>query len=397
MMRVRGKLGAGETSVDLQIEAGRITGIRPADLTTTVDLGDEDLFLAPGLIDLQINGYAGIDWNDGPVETDQLAEAAHRLLATGVVAFLPTLITGAEDHFTRVVAAIAQAIDEDAKVARACPGIHLEGPYISPIDGPRGAHPREHVRPPDWEEFARWQEAAGGRIRLITLAPEWPEALEFIERATAAGVIVALGHTAASAERIAEAASAGATFSTHLGNGSHAVLPRHENYIWAQLADDRLAASFIVDGHHLPPPVVKCMLRAKTIEKSILVTDAISAAGLGPGHHRLGKIQVEVSESGRVSLPGTPYLAGSVLEMHTAVANTVRFTGLTLAEALQMANLNPARVIGIEDEYGVIAEGGRANLILFHWDEDRGSLQIAATIVDGEVGYRYSDNSGSTE
>jgi N-acetylglucosamine-6-phosphate deacetylase len=389
-MRVRGKLGTGEMGVDLQIEAGRITGIRPADLTTSVDLGDENLYLAPGLIDLQINGYAGIDWNDGPIEPDQLAEAAHRLLATGVVAFLPTLITGARDHFTDVVAAITRAIDEDPKVARACPAIHLEGPYISPIDGPRGAHPREHVRPPDWEEFARWQEAANGRIRLMTLAPEWPEALEFIERATAAGVIIALGHTAASPERIAEAASAGATFSTHLGNGSHAVLPRHENYIWAQLADDRLAASFIVDGHHLPPQVVKCMLRAKTIEKSILVTDAISAAGLGPGHHRLGHVQVEVSESGRVSLPGTPYLAGSVLEMHTAVANAVRFAGVTLAEALQMASLYPARLLGLEDEYGVIAEGSRADLILFDWNEDEGEIQIAATIVDGEVGYRES-------
>ena len=127
-------------NVDLEIEAGRITGVRPADLTTAADLGDENLYLAPGLIDLQINGYAGIDWNDGPIEPDQLAEAAHRLLATGVVAFLPTLITGARDHFTDAVAAITRAIDEDPKVARACPGIHLEGPYISPIDGPRGAH-----------------------------------------------------------------------------------------------------------------------------------------------------------------------------------------------------------------------------------------------------------------
>ena len=184
---------------------------------------------------------------------------------------------------------------------------------------------------------------------------------------------------------------AGATFSTHLGNGSHAVLPRHENYIWAQLADDRLAASFIVDGHHLPPQVVKCMLRAKTIEKSILVTDAISAAGRGPGHHRLGKVQVEVSESGRVSLPGTPYLAGSVLEMHTAVANAVRFAGVTLAEALQMASLYPARAIGIEDQYGVIAEGRRADLILFDWNEDEAEIQIAATIVNGEVSYRNAE------
>jgi N-acetylglucosamine-6-phosphate deacetylase len=390
-MRVRGKLGAGEMSVDLQIDAGRIMGIRPSDLTTTADLGDENLYLAPGLIDLQINGYAGIDWNDGPVEAEQLSEVAHLLLATGVVAFLPTLITAARDHFTDVVAAITRAIDEDPKVGHACPGIHLEGPYISPIDGPRGAHPREHVRPPDWEEFARWQEAANGRIRLMTLAPEWPEALEFIERATAAGVIVALGHTAASPERIAEAASAGATASTHLGNGSHAVLPRHGNYIWAQLADDRLAASFIVDGHHLPPQVVKCMLRAKRIENSILVTDAISAAGRGPGQHRLGKVQVEVSESGRVSLPGTPYLAGSVLEMHTAVANAVRFAGVTLAEALQMASLHPARAIGIEDQYGVIAEGRRADLILFDWNEDEGDIQIVATIVDGEVGYRNAE------
>src|SRR5207248_2337185 len=152
----------------------------------------------------------------------------------------------------------------DRAVAHAVAGIHLEGPYISAEDGPRGAHARRHVRPPDWDEFRRLQDASGGRVRLLTLAPEHDGAVHFIERLTAAGVVVALGHTAASGERIRDAVRAGARLSTHLGNGSHAVLPRHPNYLWEQLADDGLWASVICDGHHLPPSVVRCVVRVKT-------------------------------------------------------------------------------------------------------------------------------------
>lgn len=391
-MLIRGKTSAG--AADIRVEAGRIVAVNPADASLRPDLGDESLRVAPGLVDLQINGYAGIDWNDAATPPERIAEAVRLLRATGTVALYPTVITGSRDHITRCLAALARAMDDYTEVALACPGVHLEGPYISPEDGARGAHPAQHTRRPNWDEFCRWQEACGGRIRIVTLAPEWPEALDFIERAAASGLTVALGHTAATPARIAEAVRAGARMSTHLGNGSHAALPRHENYIWAQLAEDALAASFIADGHHLPPYVLKCLLRAKGAERSILVTDAIAAAGLGAGRRRLGDVEVEVSEAGRVSLPGTPYLAGSALEMHRAVANAVRFAGVALDEALGMASLNPAKLMGIDDECGSIKTGRRADLILFDWDAGKQLLQILATVINGETVYKRTMNEG---
>jgi N-acetylglucosamine-6-phosphate deacetylase len=316
------------------------------------------------------------------------------LSSTGVTGVCPTLITGSSEQITRCLENITQAVEQFPEVARTSIGIHLEGPFISPEDGPRGAHPREHARPPDWNEFARWQETANGSIRIITLAPEWPGACSFIERAAGEGLLVAIGHTAADSRQIADAVSAGARMSTHLGNGSHAKLDRHKNYVWAQLAEDRLAASFIVDGHHLPPDVVKCMIRCKSPARSILVTDAIAATGLPPGRHLLGDAEVEVSADRRVSLLGTPYLAGSVLEMHDAVAKTVQYAGVTLDEALAMASANPARALGLEAEYGTIETGRVANLALFRWNADESSIEIVATIIGGEV--VYMECGGST-
>lgn len=390
-MLIRGKTSAGANAVDIRIEAGRIVAINAADASLRADLGGESLYVAPGFVDLQINGYAGIDWNDATTPPERIAEAVRKLRATGATSLYPTVITGSSEHITGCIAALARAMDRYPEVGRACPGLHLEGPYISPEDGARGAHPAQHARPPDWNEFRRWQDACGGRIRLLTLAPEWPEAIDFIERAARSGVTVALGHTAAAPARIAEAVRAGARMSTHLGNGSHAVLPRHENYIWAQLAEDGLAASFIADGHHLPPYVLKCLLRAKGAERSILVTDAIAAAGLGAGRRRLGDVEIEVSDAGRVSLPGTPYMAGSVLEMHRAVANAVRFAGVTLDEALRMAGPNPAKLMGIDDESGSIQTGRRADLIVFDRDACNLHLQILATVIDGETVYKNVD------
>ncbi len=386
-MKIRGKLSDGETLVDVFTADGRIREIRPASLTENCELGGAEFQLAPGFIDLQINGYDGVDFNDAGASTEQLACAFRQLWRTGTTALLPTVITGSHAHLAQCCANLVRAADEFPEVARGMLGLHLEGPFISPADGPRGAHPREHARPPDWDEFQCWQDAARGQIRLITLAPEWPQANAFIERAIAAGVIVAIGHTAATPTQIRDAVKAGARLSTHLGNGSHAQLDRHPNYIWEQLAADELSASFIVDGQHLPPSVVKCFLRCKGVARSILVTDAIAAAGQPPGLYRLGHVEVEVTPARRVCLPGTPYLAGSVLEMHEAVANTVRYSDATLAEALQMASANPAALLGVAEQHGLLAAGRPANLILFRWDAPSATLTIAATICAGELVY----------
>src|SRR5215470_9663527 len=375
-MRVKGKIGAGDGPVELYIADGRFAPSPEVVPPQACDFGGEDLSVAPGLIDIQINGYDGVDFNDPDTGAEQIAAAARKLWRTGVTAFCPTIITDSFDHISKCVSNLVRAADESPEFARAMIGIHVEGPFISPEDGPRGAHPKRHTRAPDWDEFQRWQDAARGQIRVVTMAPEWPGAIDFVDRAAASGVLVAIGHTAATPAQIADAARAGAMLSTHLGNGSHAKIDRHPNYIWEQLANDDLWASFIVDGHHLPPSVVKCFLRSKGVARSILVTDAIAAAGKPEGRYRLGNVEVEVTPARRVCLPGTPYLAGSVLEMHEAVAKTVQYSDATLSEALQMASHNPAESLGVGAQFGSIEAGRRADLILFRWDEENSTLDV---------------------
>ena len=251
----------------------------------------------PGLVDLQVNGFAGVDFGDPAITPDDVERAVAAIQKTGVTRFLPTLITSPFETF----AACAQTLLKARNAAVA--GIHMEGPYISPEDGPRGAHARPHVRAADLDDFKRRQDAAEGTIRLVTLAPESPGAIPLVERLVAGGLRVAIGHTAANGAQIQAAVAAGATLSTHLGNGCAGVLPRHPNVIWEQLGEDRLLASFIVDGHHLPPATVRSMVRAKTPARTILVTDAMAAAGMPPGVYTIGGQKVELDASGRVAAP----------------------------------------------------------------------------------------------
>jgi N-acetylglucosamine-6-phosphate deacetylase len=367
MKTIRGKLLNGQV-VELSISDGRITSVE------SIHGNGSELYLLPGFIDLQLNGYLGIDFNNPATTPEEILTAIREVRKTGVTTLCPTIITGSSAHIEGCIANLVKAVETYPEVERAVVGLHIEGPYISPADGPRGAHPLADVRSPDWDEFQRWQKLSGGRIRILTLSPEWPAASEFISRVAASGVIVSIGHTAATPDQITSAVTAGARMSTHLGNGSHAKIDRHPNYIWEQLGNDNLWGCFIVDGHHLPPSVVKCMIRAKSVAHSILVTDAIAAAGLPPGMHKLGNVEVEVLPSRRVNLPGTPYLAGSVLEMNRAIEMTVAFAGISLAEAIQMATLNPARAIGLQDEIGSIAVGMRAELLLAEWDNARLTL-----------------------
>src|SRR5262245_29447878 len=209
-MRIRGKIGAGENPVDLFVGYGRIAQIRPAALLQACDLGDQDMRIAAGFIDLQINGYDGVDFNNTETDAEEIDTVTKQLWRTGVTAFCPTIITGSFDHISKCVSNLIRAAGESPEFARAMIGIHVEGPFISPEDGPRGAHPKQHARRPDWNEFQRWQDIARGQIRIITLSPEWPDALDFIERAAAAGVIVAIGHTAATPEQISNGVKAGA-------------------------------------------------------------------------------------------------------------------------------------------------------------------------------------------
>jgi len=320
----------------------------------------------PGLFDLQVNGFAGVDFNSPATTGDDIQRAIARIEATGVTRFLPTLITSSVERFTQCARTVTRT--NHAAIA----GLHLEGPYLAAEDGPRGAHPREHVVPASVEDFVRRQDAANGAIRLVTLAPEVPGALELIGYLVAGGVRVAIGHTAATPEQIRDAIQAGASLSTHLGNGCASQLPRHPNFLWEQLAADELHASLIVDGHHLPAATVKAMIRAKTPERTLLVTDAVAAAGCAPGRYELNGEVVELDATGRVSPPGQPWLAGSSLTLDRAVANTVKFAGVPLQAAWAMASTQPATYLGLPP----------ASRVLVDWDPQSGELKVIQVMTD---------------
>ena len=349
-------------------------------------------FLAPGWIDLQVNGFAGVDYNSPTAAHEEIARSIRELHGCGVTRMLPTVITGPEAGMAgalRNLAAAREKLPEGGTIE----GLHIEGPYISSEDGPRGAHPRRWVRPPSLEEFARLQEAAGGLIRLVTLAPEWPEAPRFIEALVGQGLVVGIGHTNATTEEISTAVSAGATMSTHLGNAAHHALPRRTNYILDQLAENRLVASFIVDGIHLLPAFLKVALRAKGVERSVLITDAVAPAGCRPGRYMLGDTEVELMPDDRVVLAGVAVpagetrLAGSALRMDRGVGNLMRLAGLSLREAVSMATQNPARAGHIASRQRGLSAGDRADLVQYRVDEERHEIRIEKTFVSGREVY----------
>lgn len=362
---------------------GRIGCIDP------LPLSDETAawpWIAPGLFDLQINGYGGIWFSSSALTADDVVQAVTPYFAHGVTRLCPTLITASFEQLAGGLAAIRAACESDPVMEATIPGIHLEGPYLSAEDGPRGAHPRQHIRPAQWDEFCQLQEIAGGRIRLMTIAPEVEGAIDFIGRATAAGVVIAIGHTAATAEQLDAAVRAGATFSTHLGNAAHPMLRRHPNYIWEQLGDDRLAASLIVDGAHLPSSVVRCMVRAKGPEHVILTCDASGWAGCAPGVYENELGRVEVLSDGRVVVAGqTTLLAGSGVATETCVARLMHDTHLPLATAVDMAGRHASDLLRFERI--ALESGSRADLIQFDYAAGDERLQIMATWQAGQVVY----------
>lgn len=344
--------------VSVTLEAGRITAVGPGPATALS-------WLAPSFCDVQINGCLGIAFNAPTLTTDEVRTVTTECRRHGIGRYCPTLITGSFEAIAHGFRTLAKLIDTDADLARAIVGFHLEGPYLSGEDGPRGAHPREHIRDPDWDEFQRWQEAAGGRIRMVTLAPERAGAIPFIERLVKAGVVVAIGHTGASREVIRAAIDAGARTATHLGNGCHAVLPRHDNYLWEQLADDRLWASIIPDGHHLPAPVVKSMVRVKTPARMLMTCDAGSLAGLPPGRYTAWGTELEVLPGGKLVVPGTPFLAGSGHFTDHCVDQLIRLGEVTLADAITMATIRPRELLDLPVPR--LAVGEPADFVLFDW------------------------------
>ena len=377
-MKCNGRSAISGERIEIEFD----TAIKNVDPLLTSHAEDA-VFIAPGFVDLQVNGFAGVDFNSPGASHQDIERAITAIFSTGVTRFFPTVITGAPNTMLaamRNLAAARAALTH----GHAIEAIQVEGPHISPADGPRGAHPKEWVRPPDFTEFQRWQDAAQGLVRIVTLSPEWPGAPRYIEQITGLGVVAAIGHTRATPAQLRDAVSAGATLSTHLGNGAGSPT-RSEDFITYQLTEPRLAASFIVDRHHLPDDFLRRALDLKGVDRSILVTDAVAPAMCEPGPYMLGSVPVELREDDRVTLRGAERLAGSSLRMDRAIGNVMSRAGVGLAQAVTMASTNPARVGRVPGRLRALQPGSCADLVRFRIEAGR--LEILETWLSGQRVY----------
>ncbi|MEL7588793.1 MAG: amidohydrolase family protein [Prolixibacteraceae bacterium] len=350
-------------------------------------------YIAPGLIDIQVNGHSSVSFAlegagdpsapSGELTVNDVKKVTEAMWKEGVTSYFPTLTTNSRELLARNFSVLARAKD-DPSLLGSLPGFHLEGPYISPVDGYRGAHPLEHVRRPDWDEFMELYKAAGEKIILITIAPEIDGAFEFIRKCRKLGIVVSLGHHNAPAGIIREAIDNGAGLATHLGNGCAGTVNRHFNPIWPQLADKRLTISIIADSFHLPPEMLQVFCRTKGFDQVIITSDITSYAGLPAGIYTIKNgesIEKKTDGSLRFSIGG---LYGSATELSKATGNIMKYTGCSLAEAISMVTTNPARLHRLNDR-GTLEPGKRADLILFSMEDF--DFRIHKTIVQGQLVY----------
>lgn len=313
--------------------------------------------LAPGLIDIHIHGGAGHDVMDA--DAAGLVALERSLLASGVTSYVPTTVTAPMDRLLSALDKLGKHVAQQASTTgvRAL-GIHLEGPFISHVK--RGVHPTADLLPPSPALLERFWQASHGTIRLITIAPELPGAIETITRACELGIVVSLGHSNANSAETIAAVAAGAAHATHTFNAMRPLDHREPGILGVVLTDARLTADIIADGIHVSPAVLDLFVKAKGLDRAILITDAISATGMPDGNYRLGELEVAVRD-GHCEHQGR--LAGSVLTLDRAVRNVASHAGVSLDQATQLATLNPARRLGIDAERGVIASGASADLI----------------------------------
>jgi N-acetylglucosamine-6-phosphate deacetylase len=338
------------------------------------------LFVAPGLIDNQINGYAGIDFSNETFTPDLMLDANKAILKDGVTSFLPTLITNSHENLVRNFKILSETLKVD--ILNDCiPGFHLEGPYLSKEKGFFGCHPFHHLRKPSWHEFTEYQKAAGGKIIQVTISPELEGAMEFIRLCKETGVAISIGHTNASTEQINQAVENGARLSTHLGNGCANLINRHKNPIWPQLANDLLTPSIIADGHHLLPEEIQVFYKVKGPDNIILTSDVNHLIGLTPGKYVYMGAEVIYTEDGLVKNEELNCLAGASLPLKKGVETMMNFTGCSLANAINMASKNVAGIYGLKNR-GSLLPGKRADIILF---EKKGNqILIKETWVKGQ-------------
>lgn len=376
--------------VSIGVENGIISEIKRPD---KLPESSEPLFIAPGLIDIQVNGYSSVSFSlegagdtaasSGDLTTDDVRMVTQGLWKEGVTTYFPTLTTNSQEVLIRNFSVIAKAM-KDHSLHGSIPGFHLEGPYISGIDGYRGAHPKEFVRKPEWKEFMELYKAAGEKILLVTIAPEVEGAYEFIRECRKLGIVVSLGHHNGSADVIKEAIDNGAELSTHLANGCATMIHRHFNPLWPQLADNRLMISIICDGFHLIPDEINVFYRAKGAENIILISDITSYAGLPAGEYKIKTGQTIVKTAdGNLRFSGQDGgLYGSAAQLSKGIGHIMRVTGCSLGKAVNMATVNPARLHNLSDR-GKLEPGKRADIIMFTMKDF--TMNVKKTIVAGNI------------
>ena len=302
----------------------------------------------PEYIDLQVNGYMGVDLNADDLSAEGLHAACEHLRRDGVAGILATIVTAGLDDMAARLARIAAYREADALVREVIWGLHVEGPFISPLPGYVGAHPPEHVRPAEADAMRRLLDAAAGLTRLVTLAPEHDAGLAVTRLLAGRGILVSAGHCDPSLDQLRAALDAGLTMFTHLGNGCPMMLPRHDNIIQRALClSERLTLMFIADGVHVPYPALGNYLRVAGMERTVVVTDAISAAGLGPGRFTIGARAVEVGEDLVARGPGNSYLVGSTATMPRMARALAAEIGLSARDVRRLTSANPRRALGI--------------------------------------------------
>jgi N-acetylglucosamine-6-phosphate deacetylase len=303
----------------------------------------------PAPIDLQVNGYNGVDFSSPDLTEDDFIRACRQVLQAGTAAFLPTMITSPTETYRRNLPIIAPTVSSDEFRGRLL-GIHVEGPFISPKDGARGAHNPDWIRKPDTAFLAQLIEWSDNQIKLMTIAAELDGAAELARSATDAGIVVSLGHQMARADDLQRLVDAGARALTHLGNGVPAVIPRHENPVWAGLANDSLTAMIITDGHHLPPSVIKTIIRTKTPARCILVSDASPLAGMPPGTYQTLGQKVVLDPSGRLYNPKGNHLVGSSATLPHCITHLASLKLAASDEIVDMSFYNPLKLLNISPD-----------------------------------------------
>ena len=301
----------------------------------------------PGLVDLQVNGFMGVDFSSPDLTEEPFIWACQRLLRRGTAAFLPTVITSPVEVYERNLPLIAKALARPEFKGKLL-GLHLEGPFISPQPGAVGAHHPAWVRPPDLDLLKQLFDWAGYSVRILTLAAEFEGADTLARWASEQGALVSLGHTLANSSDLDRLSEAGAKALTHLGNGLPQMLPKFANPIWAGLADDRYTAMFIADGHHLPDGVLRLMIHAKGVARSVIVSDAAPIAGLPPGNYTTLGNEVILEESGRLFNPAKGCLVGSSATLLECMNHLASQGYLSLEDLLALGFHNPLRLLGID-------------------------------------------------